>query len=83
MLEKLVMLEIRPKLLWLHPLIKMKILNNISFKLWMERWVDLGEINSCCYGPYTKDVYKFMNDLVNYFGLDMSKSQLVGLDSIF
>jgi hypothetical protein len=65
------------------PLIKMKIINNISYKLWMERWVDLGEINNCCYGPYTKDVFGFMNDLVNYFGLDMSKSQLFGLDSIF
>jgi hypothetical protein len=29
------------------PLIKMKILNNISYKLWMERWVDLGEVNNC------------------------------------
>jgi len=64
------------------PLIKMKILNNISYNLWMERWVDLGEINNWCYGPYNKDLFEFMNDLVNDFGLDMSKSQLFGLDSI-
>jgi len=48
----------------------------------MERWVDLGEINNWCYGPYSKDLFEFMNDLVNDFGLDMSKSQLFGLDSI-
>jgi len=64
------------------PLIKMKIVNNISYNLSMERWVDLGEINTCYYGPYTKDTFEFMNDLVNYFGLDMNKSQLFGLDSI-
>jgi hypothetical protein len=64
------------------PLIKMKILNNISYNLWMERWVDLGEINNCCYGPSSKDLFEFMNDLVNDFVLDMSKSQLFGLDSI-
>ncbi len=48
----------------------------------MEIWVDLWEINNFCYGPYTKDLFEFMNDLDNYFGLDMSKSQLFGLDSI-
>jgi hypothetical protein len=48
------------------PLIKMKILNNISYNLWMEIWVD--QISPWCRAHIN-----------NYFGLDMCKSQFLDL----